>query len=148
MPDESQPHIEFILLADRAEVSGGKLYLMGGCWDRLAVANLRTGAKLEVGVAVRVSVPASDERLQHRVELRVHGPGSPSITPREFVFVRDAQRSNVPDPLPVVIASQCVLTVSSEGTHSVEALIDGCASAETRFRLVAGESDRTTRRAS
>ena len=32
--------IDFMLLADKAEVLGGKLYMMGGAWDRLTINDI------------------------------------------------------------------------------------------------------------
>ena len=46
------PQVEYLLLADRAEVSGGKLYVMGGGWDRI----MPPGPNVPVPVSFAVSI--------------------------------------------------------------------------------------------
>lgn len=49
--------IEFLLLADRAEAIGGKLYIMGGGWDRITPEDI--SQPLTISVAVGILVPRS-----------------------------------------------------------------------------------------
>ena len=51
----SHPVIDFVIVADRAEGVNGKLYLMGGAWDRMVWPNLN--APIPFGFAVGVLVP-------------------------------------------------------------------------------------------
>ena len=54
--------IEWLILADAAEVVGGKLYLMGGGWDRLTV-NSQHSCQEEPRSRARASCPvARDEQ--------------------------------------------------------------------------------------
>jgi hypothetical protein len=50
----SRPEIEFLILADHAEAVNGKLYLMGGGWDRRVVADFRQLQIFAVAVAVLI----------------------------------------------------------------------------------------------
>lgn len=52
--EASRPQVEFVILADRAEVLNGKLYMMGGGWDRLTLADLSqpTGINFAVGLQI------------------------------------------------------------------------------------------------
>lgn len=59
---------DFLLMADRAEVVNGKLYLMGGAWDRLNVADLAQSVPISVAIGVLVQWNATNR--QHH--LRVH----------------------------------------------------------------------------
>lgn len=46
--------IEYALIADYAEVVSGKLYLMGGGWDAIAMAQAPGPARLAVAAGVRI----------------------------------------------------------------------------------------------
>ena len=37
---DQKPTIDFLLIADRAEVVSGKLYMMGGAWDHITITDL------------------------------------------------------------------------------------------------------------
>ena len=59
--------IEFLVLADFAEVVNSKLYLMGGGWDRFAPPNYP--APMRWGIAVGVRVPWLESNIPHRISL-------------------------------------------------------------------------------
>jgi hypothetical protein len=61
--------VEWLVPADRAEVVNGKLYLMGGGWDRLTVAEMPT--QHPIALAVAFSVPWNDTNVRHRMAIRV-----------------------------------------------------------------------------
>ena len=46
--------IDYLLLADHAEVTGGKLYLMGGGWDTRTVADVPVNVRVMVAAGIRV----------------------------------------------------------------------------------------------
>ncbi len=54
MQPQSEPAVEFIILADWAEVINGKLYVMGGGWDRLSVDNFVQPVQLSLAIGVLV----------------------------------------------------------------------------------------------
>lgn len=58
------PLIEFLLLADRAEAINGKLYLMGGAWDRLSIADFDQPANFSLALGVLVPWMATNEQYQ------------------------------------------------------------------------------------
>lgn len=49
------PEIDFMILADKAEAFNGKLYMMGGGWDRLTVPDITN--QLPINLAVGVLMP-------------------------------------------------------------------------------------------
>lgn len=59
--------IEFLLLADRAEGINGKLYLMGGGWDRLTVNNFEQPAV--INLAIGILVPWTETNETHTVRI-------------------------------------------------------------------------------
>lgn len=67
--DLNRPTIDFIILADRAEVLNGKLYMMGGGWERL---NVRDFAQPQtIGCALGVIVPWNATNQRHSLTLRI-----------------------------------------------------------------------------
>jgi len=62
--------VEWLMIADGAEVVGNKLYLLGGGWDRLTV---RSGFPLhrQVGIALAFKVPWTETNERHEFEIEV-----------------------------------------------------------------------------
>jgi hypothetical protein len=61
------PEIDFIVLADRVEAVNGKLYMMGGAWDRLQVPDF--SQPVGFGIAVSVLVPWSGTNEEHPLRI-------------------------------------------------------------------------------
>ena len=61
--------IEFVMLTDHAEVVNGKLYMMGGGYDRRIINNLDAPATLSM--VVSVLVPWNLSNQSHTVKLRI-----------------------------------------------------------------------------
>ena len=59
--------IEFLILSDAAEVSAGKLYLMGGGWNQWRAAAYP--AQLRCGIAVGLLVPWDQTNERHAVRI-------------------------------------------------------------------------------
>jgi len=64
-------HVQAFFLADHAEAVKGKLYVTGGCWDRLTVTSLPV-VHPHLSVAVSLRVPWTQTNVEHnfRLELR------------------------------------------------------------------------------
>ena len=60
--------LEFLILADRAEAIGGKMYLMGGGFDRVRMTALPGAAQFDVAVGILVGYGETNQ--QHLFELR------------------------------------------------------------------------------
>ena len=71
--------VEFLLLADRAEAIGGKLYLMGGGFDRVGMMVLPGTAQFDVAVGVLVGY--NETNLQHSFEIRCEDADSNLVFP-------------------------------------------------------------------
>jgi hypothetical protein len=65
-----RPEVEFLILADHAEAVNGKLYLMGGGWDRRAVADFRQPQTFAVAVGVLIPWNDTNRPLPLEVSLR------------------------------------------------------------------------------
>jgi len=65
-----KPEIDYLLVADRAEVVNGKLYLMGGSWDRIQPPKFPH--RMMLGIAVGVRIPFIHTDDQHEVSVELH----------------------------------------------------------------------------
>src|SRR3990170_2500365 len=61
--------IEFLILADSAQVVGGKLYMLGGGWSRYQARSFPT--QMVLGVALGLSVPWDETNQKWSVELSI-----------------------------------------------------------------------------
>ena len=69
--------VEFVVLADRAEVLGGKLYLMGGGFDRVGLVQIPGPAQFDVAVSVLVDY--HETNVQHSFELGCVDPDGHAV---------------------------------------------------------------------
>ena len=130
-----RPRIDFMILADRAEVANGKLFLMGGVFDQFLVAAFP--AQLTFGLALAIEVPwnATNEPIHVRVAFQTVDGGElaaiewpltvgrpPSLKPG------DAQR--IPFAIPALN-----LAVAQDGAYVVVATLDGIEGARIQFRV-------------
>ena len=70
-----QVEIDFLMLADRAEVINGKIYMMGGAWDRQQIADFTKPTTISMVVGVVVPWTLTNE--PHSVHIFIeHEDGS------------------------------------------------------------------------
>jgi hypothetical protein len=62
--------LDFLLVADRAEAVNGKLYLMGGAWDRISLAQFPGPASFDVALGVMVGYTETNERHEFQLTLQ------------------------------------------------------------------------------
>jgi hypothetical protein len=63
------PEVDYLLVADRAEVVNGKLYLMGGSWDRIQPPQFPHRMMLGIALGVRIPFAYTDDQHTVAVEL-------------------------------------------------------------------------------
>ena len=75
------PHtaVEFLILADRAEVLNGKLYMMGGAWDHIFVANIEQ--PVDINLTCCALVPYSETDDMHTMEIAITDPDGGAVHP-------------------------------------------------------------------
>lgn len=61
--------VDFVMLTDRAEVHDGKLYIMGGAWDRLFLTDFDN--PYSISFAIAVSVPYAQTEREQRFEMQL-----------------------------------------------------------------------------
>ncbi len=63
------PEVDYLLVADRAEVVNGKLYLMGGSWDRIQPPQFPHRMMLGIALGVRIPFAYTDDQHTVAIEL-------------------------------------------------------------------------------
>lgn len=61
--------LDFLLVADRAEAVNGKLYLLGGAWDRITLSQFPGSANFDVALGVLVGYTETNERHEFNLTL-------------------------------------------------------------------------------
>ena len=124
-----QSAVEWLILADEAEVVNGKLYMLGGGWDRITAQTLPWPQHMAIAIAIRV--PWMDTNRQTPVELAIMDEdGAPLSTIQgEFIVGRPPQA--VPgQPLRSQIALKLDAALPRIGGYAVVCRLNG---KETRF---------------
>lgn len=80
MTELERTTIDFLILADRVEAVNGKLYMMGGAWDQLNVANFQ--APVMMSLALAVMVPWNETNETHEMELYIETEDGVPLEPR------------------------------------------------------------------
>ncbi|MEO9256573.1 MAG: hypothetical protein ABI305_13620 [Tepidiformaceae bacterium] len=113
--------IEHVLLADYAEVVGGKLYLMGGGWDTNTVNELPAALRLAVALGLRIEWDETD--LLIPVLIRIEDDDG-----REYLRMEGSIQTTRPADLPdgatqlSQLAANLPLTLPSAGGYNVRVL--------------------------
>lgn len=68
----NEPTIEFFILSDYAEAVNGKLYLMGGGWDRVLIQDF--GKPFGFSFALGILVPWNATNIRQSVEISIEDP--------------------------------------------------------------------------
>ena len=76
--------IEWLILADAAQVVGSKLYLLGGGWDNLTV-NQPFPFNQRCGLAMSVSVDWNETNQKHTFELEIVAEDSLTEAPKSML---------------------------------------------------------------
>ena len=119
-----QSRVEWLILADEAEVVNGKLYMMGGGWDRITAQTLPWKQHMAIALAVRV--PWTDTNRQTSVGIDLTDEDGTLLVDvkGEFVVGRPAQA--VPgQPLRSQIAIKMDALLPKLGTYAVICRLHG-----------------------
>ena len=140
--DLNKPFVDFVMVADRAEVVGGKLYVMGGGWDAIGTADL--SRPVGISFAVGVVVPWNATNQEHTIEISLRDDTGTPID-----AVQRAAKFNVcrPPLLGVGDSQRVIIAVPGEavifpraGSYTIGATVDGGNGRETVFRVHAAQA--------
>lgn len=117
--------VEYLILADAAEALGGKLYLMGGGWDTIRVANF--DVPVQMAIACGILVPWNETDDDHQVALTLRDLDGKDIAPPLEVSLKTGRAASLPKGASthVPIAVKASLKLPGPGTYTVTAIIDG-----------------------
>jgi hypothetical protein len=128
--------MDWLILADSAQIVEGKLYLLGGGWDALTVTSGFPVSR-RCGIAAAYSIPWSETGRLKKVEIDViteDGVRLANITAQVEV--------GRPPGLPpgstqrAQIAADLVLEINAPGTFAIVGRIEGQEHMRTVFRVV------------
>ena len=124
--------IEFMLLADRAEAINGKLYIMGGGWERITLAELPVARTM--GLAISVVIPLDMTRPDHRLELSIEGPDDPQIISSSTIgFARESPPQHKRGR--AIFGIEITAGLRAPGAHRLIAILDDGARREAEFTV-------------
>jgi hypothetical protein len=140
--------VEWIILADFAEILNSKLYLMGGGWDRL-IANKEFPIQQIISIAVSFAVGWDETNIRMPMEIHVKDDEGKELGKVQGHIEAGRPAGITPGQTQRVQAAfRLPLRFEREGTYTVSALIDGKLEGQTHFALVPGRGSgaRGTRR--
>ena len=135
--------VEWLILADSAQVLGNKLYLLGGGWDLLTV-NREFPVDQRCAVALSVRVPWNETNQKHTFELEVAGEEPATEGPKSLLKVGGQFEVGRPPGIPqgqeqrIQFAMDMNLRLEGPGTKVVVARIEGQEMRRIHFNVVPG----------
>ena len=127
--------VEWLILADAAQVNGGKLYLLGGGWDQLNVASFPVQQRM--GLAASFLVPWNETNLRREVELTMVTEDG-----EEMLKINGQVEVGRPAGIPAgseqraQMAAEMGVEFKKRGVYSIIAKIDGEEAARIAFRVL------------
>ena len=132
--------IEFIMLADRAEVLNGKLYLMGGGYDRRTINNIE--APITLTMVVGVLVPWNLTNQPHTIKLLMETEDGARVGQEvqgQLTVGRSAQAISG-QLFRVMTVVNMTTTIPGYGAYRVIATLEGGDTRTTTFYAVNADS--------
>jgi hypothetical protein len=128
--------VDFLILADSAQVAGSKLYLLGGGWNRIYGAQFPTNHHLGVAAGILVGWDETNEEHHFKLQLRNEDAHKEMAT-LEGKFNQgrppDVARG---EQQRVIIASEVTLALEGPGSCVAELSLDGDVHKTTPFDIV------------
>lgn len=130
------PIIEFLLLADHAEAINGKLYLMGGAWDRLMLTDFSQAQRFSLALGILVPWSGTDD--QFHLTLVIENEDGEVLQ----TFDADVVQGRPPVAVPgqsfrALLALNGSVVIPAPGTYRVGARLSNGHMKSTRFHVSA-----------
>ena len=131
-PSDHQPKVDFVILADRAEAVNGKLYMMGGGWDRMWVADF--AQPQSISMAIGILVPWNATNQPHHLTIRMESQDAIELATLGLNFNagRPATLGQA-ESQRITLAFQAAIPLPGPGTYVIKALINDVESKQTVF---------------
>lgn len=133
--------VEWLILADSAQVIGNKLFLLGGGWDMLK-AKKEFPFSQNFSIAVSVKVPWNHTNERHSFEIEIISEDQISEEPKSLAKMGGQFEVGRPPGIPrgqdqrIQLAANVALSIDSLGTKTVIARIDGAESKRINFNVL------------
>jgi len=135
--------VEWLILADGAQVVGGKLYLLGGGWDVLTV-NSAFPVTQRCAVAAAFRIPWNETNQRHNVEIEIASDDGKSLAK-----IGGQLEIGRPVGIPpgseqrAQLAADVPLEFKEPGVFAIVARVEGQEETRTAFRVIAGPGSRS-----
>lgn len=130
--------LEWLILADYTEIIGGKLYLMGGGWDRLTVNSAFPLTK-PVGLAAAFRVPWNETNQPQNVEIEIQTDDGESVGKVGAQFeVGRPPGMKAGQNQRFQLAANLPLTLRGPGGYVIVARVEGQEAPRVPFNVMAG----------
>jgi hypothetical protein len=131
--------IDFLILADAAQVADGKLYILGGGWDRINVQALPAGQLLGVGVGV--TVPWSETNAPQNLTVSIEDEDGGVVLPPLSFRIEVGRPPGLPggSDQRLVLAFNGHIALPKLGMYAVTAALDGGGRRQAFFTVQQGQ---------
>jgi hypothetical protein len=130
--------VEWLILADSAQVVGGKLYLLGGGWDNLNV-NAPFPIDQKFAIALGIKVAWNETNKKHTFEVEIISEDKATEAPKTLMKAGGQfEIGRPPGILPgqeqrFQIALDGILKIESAGTKTIIVRVEGQEMRRTSF---------------
>lgn len=133
------PEIEFLILAEHVEAIHGKLYLMGGGWETMHVAQFDVPVTLSLAVSVQIPWHATNHA--HNVGVSVETADAEVLTAQERqVMVGRPAHIEPGAAQRTLLVMQFTVELPGPGRYVVVATVNETPQARASFRAVPGHA--------
>jgi Family of unknown function (DUF6941) len=130
--------VEWLILADWAQVIGNKLYVQGGGWDKLTVnSGFPTNHAIGIGASFRVPWNETNQLATAEIEVLTDDGASVAKIEGQFKVGRPADHPPGQEQR-TQIAANITLKLERAGTYAVVARLEGQEQGRTHFNVVPG----------
>lgn len=121
----SQLEVEYLFLADGAQVQNGKLYILGGGWDRIQFPSYPQ--TLPAAIVLGVRVPWTETNRRHTFEVTGRTADAHQELFKAEGEFEVGRPPGTPQAMPQMfqVAMQLPMNVPAPGSYEVMARIDG-----------------------
>ncbi|MCL4534327.1 MAG: hypothetical protein M1370_04105 [Bacteroidetes bacterium] len=129
--------VEWLILADAAQVVGNKLYLLGGGWETLTV-NSGFPVEQQCAVAASFKVPWQETNQRHNVEIEIATEDGSSLAKLQGQFEVGRPPGLRGQEQRVQFAGGFGLRFDAPGTYVIVARVEGQEGGRVHFNVVPG----------
>jgi hypothetical protein len=135
--------VEWLILADAAQVVGAKLYLLGGGWDRLSV-NRQFPVDQKCALALSMIVPWNETNRKNSFEIEIIEEDNNTEVPKSLVKVGGQFEVGRPPGIRqgqeqrFQLAIEMNLKIETAGTKTIIARLEGQEKRRLDFMVISG----------